>query len=128
MNRNELRDKCLSLTGAIEEFPFGPDAAVFKVSGKMFALIPVAADPPSISLKSDLIEAEMLRKMYDVVQPGYHLNKKHWNTVTVTGEIPEEQLIEMIEDSYTLVRQKLSRKEQKRLQAIEQNGSPPAES
>ena len=127
MKRNDLRDKCLSLTGAVEEFPFGVDVAVFKVTGKMFALIPIAAEPPSISLKSDPIEAEMLRQMYDAVQPGYHLNKKHWNTVTVTGAIPEERIMEMIEDSYTLVRQKLSQKEQKRLQAIEQNGSTPSE-
>ena len=127
LTRNDLREKCLSLTGAIEEFPFGPDAAVFKVSGRMFALIPIAADPPSISLKSDPIEAEMLRQMYDSVQPGYHLNKKHWNTVTVTGNIPAERIMEMIEDSYTLVRQKLSQKEQKRLQAIEQTESTPSE-
>ncbi|MDQ7035149.1 MAG: MmcQ/YjbR family DNA-binding protein [Anaerolineae bacterium] len=123
MNRNDLCDKCLSLSGAVEEFPFGPDAAVYKVRGKMFALIPVAADPPTISLKSDPVEAEMLREMYIAVQPGYHLNKKHWNTVTVDGEIPEAQIIEMIDDSYTLVRQKLSKKEQKVLQALEQDES-----
>jgi predicted DNA-binding protein (MmcQ/YjbR family) len=123
MNRNDLRDICLRLTGVAEEFPFGPDAAVFKVGGKMFALIPVVVDPPTISLKSDPLEAAMLRKMYTAVQPGYHLNKKHWNTVTVDGEIPDGQVIEMIEDSYTLVRQNLSKKDQKLLHALEQNDS-----
>ena len=123
MNRNELRDFCLSLTGAVEDFPFGIDVAVFKVKGKMFALLPVIADPLTISLKSDPIEAVMLREMYKSVQPGYHLNKKHWNTVTLNGEIPDTQVCEMIEDSYTLVRQTLTRKDQKALQALEDNDS-----
>jgi predicted DNA-binding protein (MmcQ/YjbR family) len=128
MNRNDLCDACLNLTGTVEEFPFGPDVAVFKVSGKMFAMIPVVADPPSISLKCDPVEAEMLRKMYNAVQPGYHLNKKHWNTVTIDGEIPDERIIEMIEDSYTLVRQKLSKKTQQVLQSLEQDDSTLSES
>lgn len=123
MNRNDLRNTCLNLTGAVEEFPFGPDVAVYKVRGKMFALLPVAAESLTISLKSDPVEAAMLREMYTAVQAGYHLNKKHWNTVTVDGEIPEAQIIEMIEDSYTLVRQKLSKKEQKILQTLEQDES-----
>jgi predicted DNA-binding protein (MmcQ/YjbR family) len=66
--------------------------------------------------------------MYTSVQPGYHLNKKHWNTVTVNSEIPEQRIIEMVEDSYTLVRQKLSKKEQKILQNLEQNDSPLSDS
>ena len=123
MNRNELRDYCLSMTGAVEDFPFGTEVAVFKVKGKMFALIPVVADPMTISLKSDPIEAVMLREMYKAVQPGYHLNKKHWNTVTLDGEIPDERLCEMIEDSYTLVRKSLTRKDQQSLQVLEDNDS-----
>jgi predicted DNA-binding protein (MmcQ/YjbR family) len=123
MNRNELRDYCLSMTGAVEDFPFGVEVAVFKVKGKMFALLPVVADPMSISLKSDPIEAVMLREMYQAVQPGYHLNKKHWNTVTLDGEVPGERIREMIEDSYTLVRQSLTRKDQHALQALEADDS-----
>jgi predicted DNA-binding protein (MmcQ/YjbR family) len=123
MNRNELRDYCLSMTGAVEEFPFGIEVAVFKVKGKMFALLPVVADPMTISLKSDPIEAVMLREMYQAVQPGYHLNKKHWNTVTLDGEVPDERIREMIEDSYTLVRQSLTRKDQQALQALEDDES-----
>jgi predicted DNA-binding protein (MmcQ/YjbR family) len=123
MNRNELRDYCLSMTGAVEEFPFGVEVAVFKVKGKVFALVPVVADPLTISLKSDPIEAVMLREMYQSVQPGYHLNKKHWNTVTLNGEVPDECIREMVEDSYTLVRQSLTRKDQQALQALEEDDS-----
>ena len=123
MNRNELRDYCLSMTGAVEEFPFGVEVAVFKVKGKMFALLPVVADPMTISLKSDPIEAVMLREMYQAVQPGYHLNKKHWNTVTLDDEVPDERICEMVEDSYTLVRQSLTRKDQQALQALEDDDS-----
>ena len=123
MNRNELRDYCLSMIGAVEAFPFGVEVAVFKVKGKMFALLPVIADPMTISLKSDPIEAVMLREMYQAVQPGYHLNKKHWNTVTLDGEVPDERVCEMIEDSYTLVRQSLTRKDQQALKALEDDDS-----
>jgi predicted DNA-binding protein (MmcQ/YjbR family) len=89
----------------------------------MFALLPVIADPMTISLKSDPIEAVMLREMYQAVKPGYHLNKKHWNTVTLDGEVPDERIREMIEDSYTLVRQSLTRKDQHALQALEEDDS-----
>lgn len=119
LNRTSLRDYCLSMTGAYEEFPFGPEAAVFKVKNKMFALIPVDEDPPSISLKCDPVEAVILRENYKAVQPGYHMNKKHWNTVTSDGEIEDDRLHEMIEDSYILVRQKLKKSEQKELETLE---------
>jgi predicted DNA-binding protein (MmcQ/YjbR family) len=70
-------------------------------------------------LKCDPIEEVMLREMYHAVQPGYHLNKKHWNTVTLDGEVPDERIREMIEDSYTLVRQTLSKKERESLHTLE---------
>lgn len=116
LNRQDLRTYCLSMTGAYEEFPFGPEAAVFKVKGKMFALIPVDDDPTSISLKCDPVEAVMLRQNYASVQPGYHMNKKHWNTVSITGDIPDSNIYEMIEDSYILVRQKLKKADRKALE------------
>ena len=119
LDRLSLREYCLSMTGAYEEFPFGPEAAVFKVKNKMFALIPIDEDSPSISLKCDPIEAVILRETYETVQPGYHLNKKHWNTVTINGEIDDKRIQEMIEDSYILVRQKLKKSEQKELEALE---------
>lgn len=119
LNRKQLRDYCLQMTGAVEEFPFGPDAAVFKVKGKMFALIPVDTNPLSISLKCDPIEAAILRDNYKSVNPGYHLNKKHWNTVTIDGELDNERIMEMIEDSYILVRQKLTKKDRAELESLE---------
>lgn len=109
LDRNALRDYCLSMTGAYEDFPFGPDVAVLKVKGKMFALLPLDESPQSISLKCDPVEAALLRQNYESVTPGYHLNKKHWNTVTVDGEIEDERVKEMMEDSYILVRQKLKK-------------------
>ena len=75
MDRNALRDYCLSQKAATSEFPFGPEAEVFKVLGKMFALIPVDANPQSVSLKCDPVLAEMLRQTYEAVTPGYHMNK-----------------------------------------------------
>ena len=117
--RDALRSYCLSMTGAYEEFPFGPDAAVYKVKSKMFALIPVDSDPLSINLKCDPIEAIILRQNYEAVQPGYHMNKKHWNTVRIDGEIDDERIQEMVEDSYILVRQQLKKVDRLELEATE---------
>ena len=103
MNRDVLRDYCLSQKAATAEFPFGPEAQVFKVMGKMFALMPVDADPPTISLKCDPVLAEMLRQTYPAVVPAYHMNKRHWNGVTVDGSIPKDEVLEMIDNSYALV-------------------------
>jgi predicted DNA-binding protein (MmcQ/YjbR family) len=86
-----------------EKYPFGPDTAVYKVEGKMFALLPRSADPPTISLKCDPEWAEVLRNAYDAVRPGYHLNKKHWNTVVLDGSVPDEEVDELIAHSYELV-------------------------
>ena len=119
LNRTALRDYCLSMTGAYEEFPFGPQAAVFKVKGKMFALIPVDENPQTISLKCDPVEATILRQNYKAVIPGYHLNKKHWNTVTINADVDDERIREMMEDSYILVRQKLKKKERLELEKEE---------
>jgi predicted DNA-binding protein (MmcQ/YjbR family) len=115
MKRQELRDYCLRMRGATEDFPFGDEAAVYKVMNKMFALLPRHAEPPSISLKCDPVLAEMLRQTYDAVQPGYHLNKRHWNTVIVDGSIPDDEVIEMIENSYRLVVKSLKRAEREQL-------------
>ena len=94
-----LRDK----PGAYEDFPFGPSAMVFKVRDKMFVLIAVKETPLRINLKCDPELARHLRAAYDAVQPGYHMNKKHWNTITMDGSIPDEEIISMINDSYDLV-------------------------
>jgi predicted DNA-binding protein (MmcQ/YjbR family) len=107
MNPAELRDRCLSLTGAEETFPFGPNVSVFKVGGKMFALSQLGADSLRVSVKCEPGLAEVLRETHAAVLPGYHLNKRHWNTVIIDGSLPDEAIRDMIEDSYDLVVSKL---------------------
>jgi predicted DNA-binding protein (MmcQ/YjbR family) len=109
MNPAELRDHCLSYTEAEETFPFGPETSVFKVAGKMFALSQLGADSLRVSLKCEPGLAEGLRAAHAAVLPGYHLNKRHWNTVIIDGSIPDEAIRDMIEDSYDLVVSKLPR-------------------
>lgn len=102
MDRQGLYDYIMGKKGAFEDRPFGPDTAVFKVMGKMFALIP-DGKPLQMNLKCDPDEAVFLRQMYAAVQPGYHMNKRHWNTVTVDGTIPDEEIRQMVDSSYNLV-------------------------
>jgi predicted DNA-binding protein (MmcQ/YjbR family) len=103
MDPLELRDLCLSFTGAEETFPFGTETSVFKVAGKMFALSALGGDSLRVSLKCEPPLAEALRAAHEAVIPGYHLNKRHWNTVIVDGSLPEQMVADMIEDSYDLV-------------------------
>ena len=109
MDPAELRDHCLSFIGAQETFPFGPETSVFKVAGKMFALSRLGADSLRVSLKCEPQLAEALRAAHAAVLPGYHLNKRHWNTVIIDGSMPDDALRDMIEDSYDLVVSKLPR-------------------
>jgi predicted DNA-binding protein (MmcQ/YjbR family) len=109
MDPAELRGHCLSFTGAEETFPFGPQTSVFKVAGKMFALCQLGAHSLRVSLKCEPDLAEALRAAHAAVLPGYHLNKRHWNTVIVDGSLPDETVRDMIEDSYDLVVSKLPR-------------------
>jgi predicted DNA-binding protein (MmcQ/YjbR family) len=109
MNAAELRDHCLSFTGAEETFPFGPRTSVFKVAGKMFALSQLGADSLRVSLKCETGLAEALRGAHAAVIPGYHLNKRHWNTVIIDGSMPDEVIRDMVQDSYDLVVSKLRR-------------------
>lgn len=103
MNRIDLVNRCMNLKGAAREQPFGPEVDVFKVMGKVFALIPVDAAPPQISLKCDPTFAAILRENYAAVTPGYHLNKRHWNTIVVDGSIPQDEIEEWIDQSYEQV-------------------------
>jgi predicted DNA-binding protein (MmcQ/YjbR family) len=103
MKPDELRDRCLSFPGAEETFPFGARTSVFKVGGKMFALSQLDADSLRVSLKCEPRLAEALRGAHEAVIPGYHLNKRHWNTVIIDGSLSEEAIEDMIEDSYDLV-------------------------
>lgn len=103
MTAAELRELCLSFPGAEETFPFGPLTSVFKVEGKMFALSQLDAESLRVSLKCEPELALALREAHDAVIPGYHLNKRHWNTVILDGSLPEAAVRDMVEDSYDLV-------------------------
>ena len=98
-----LRDYCLAFEGSEETFPFGPETSVFKVGGKIFALSALDADSLRVSLKCEPDLAVALRDAHEAVIPGYHLNKRHWNTVILDGSLPEQMVKDMIEDSYDLV-------------------------
>jgi predicted DNA-binding protein (MmcQ/YjbR family) len=111
----ELRNHCLSFTGAEETFPFGPQTSVFKVAGKMFALSALEADSLRVSVKCEPALAEALRETHGAVIPGYHLNKRHWNTVILDGSLPDETIRDMIEDSYDLVVSKLPQADRRAL-------------
>jgi predicted DNA-binding protein (MmcQ/YjbR family) len=99
-----LRTLCLSFDAAVEEFPFNPETSVFKVQGKMFALTALDARPLKVNLKCDPDDALRLRAAHpDVIVPGWHMNKRHWNTVTADGTLPDRLITELVEDSYDLV-------------------------
>ena len=109
MDAVEFREYCLTKPNAIEGTPFGETVLVFKVAGKMFALMSLDEVPATANLKCDPDLALELRDRYEQVRPGYHMNKKHWNTVEIEGGIPETELRKMIDHSYDLVAQSLSR-------------------
>jgi predicted DNA-binding protein (MmcQ/YjbR family) len=110
MKLPELKTYLLQKIGAVEDNPFGPETLVFKVGGKMFALMGLESDPLRINLKCDPDDAQVLRSIFPAVIPGYHMNKEHWNTVILDGSIPEEEIKRMIDHSYDLVLQSLSKK------------------
>ncbi|MFP3991274.1 MmcQ/YjbR family DNA-binding protein [Streptomyces sp. E11-3] len=114
MTPEELKAFCLSFNAAVEEFPFSPEFSVFKVCGKIFALSSLDGRPLTVSLKCEPENAVRLRAQYPAVVPGYHLNKRHWNTVTVS-ELPAPMVRELIEDSYDLVVAGLPKAERLRL-------------
>ncbi len=103
MTFEELRAYLLSKPEAVEDFPFDTTTLVLKVAGKMFAALGINDEPLRINLKSDPLTAEVLRQRYAAVLPGYHMNKRHWNTVVLDGSVPEKELREMIDESYRLV-------------------------
>ena len=107
MDAADFRKYCLQKAGAIEDTPFGEDVLVFKVSGKMFALAALDEVPTTVNLKCDPDLALELRDRYEQVTPGYHMNKKHWNTVEIEGGIPDPRLRRMIDHSYDLVAKRL---------------------
>jgi predicted DNA-binding protein (MmcQ/YjbR family) len=115
MDATELRSWCLAQPGAIEDFPFGPEHSVFKVAGKMFALSALERTPLEVSVKCEPELAVQLRDSYDAIRPGYHLNKRHWNTITLDGSIPDQLARDFVEDSYDLVVSALPKRTQAQL-------------
>ncbi len=111
MNIEEFREYCLSKKGVTESFPFDEKTLVFKVLSKMFALTGLERQPPAANLKCDPERAIELREEYDgIILPGYHMSKKHWNTVVFDSRLPREVLLELIDHSYELVVKKLPKK------------------
>ena len=103
MNHKQVEEYILSFPGAKLDYPFGEGTAVYKVGDKMFALIAEGKEPVRLSLKCDPLLAKTLRQEYESVLPGYHLNKKHWNTMILTGQLSWEQVQDLIRLSYNLV-------------------------
>ncbi len=110
MNLEDFRNYCLTKPDATEDTPFGPDNLVFKVRGKMFALASLDDVPPHVNLKCEPERALDLRDRYEEVQPGYHMNKKHWNTIELSGGVPDAELRGLIDHSYELVAARLPRR------------------
>ncbi len=103
MDASELRAWCLQQTGAREEYPFGPEPAVYKVAGKIFALSSLERVPLSVSVKCDPDLAVALRDSYAAIRPAWHLNKRHWNMLRIDGSLPDQLIRDLVEDSYDLV-------------------------
>jgi predicted DNA-binding protein (MmcQ/YjbR family) len=114
MNIETLREYCLSKKNAREDQPFGPDVLVYKVSGKIFLLVSLDEEPLQFNVKCDPELALELREEYSSVIPGYHMNKKHWNTVIVDGTVPSKKLKDWIDHSYELIARSGKKKTRKK--------------
>ncbi|WP_374948976.1 MmcQ/YjbR family DNA-binding protein [Mucilaginibacter sp.] len=118
MNIEEIREYCLGKAGVTESFPFGEETLVFKVGDKLFLLSGLGEH--SFNVKCDPEMAVDLREQYSEVQPGYHMNKKHWNTVRTDGSLTHRQLRQMIDHSYNLVRASQPKKQQAEIAALDE--------
>lgn len=116
MNLEEIRDYCLSKKGVSESCPFGDDVLVFKVSNKMFLLLPLRTEPLQFNAKCDPERAIELREQYSSVLPGYHMNKAHWNTIIADGSVTSALLKQWIDDSYELIVNSLPKRQREALQ------------
>lgn len=115
MDLKELKSYLSSKKEAIASYPFDETTLVYKVAGKMFALIAEDNNPLSINLKCDPEDAQILRGMHKSILPGYHMNKEHWNTIILDGSLPDKLIEEMVNDSYTLIVNKLKAADRNRL-------------
>ena len=118
MNIEDIRTYCLSKPAVTESFPFDNETLVFKAGSKMFALLSLESVPLRINLKCDPEKAEKLREEFSQISPGYHMNKKHWNTILIDGMLSPDFIKEMINHSYTLVVNSLTKKERRELGII----------
>lgn len=115
MNIEQIREYCLKKKGVTEDFPFDEETLVFKVAHKIFLLASLESIPLQINLKCDPEKAIELREEYEAVQPGYHMNKAHWNTIILDGTVPAKKNFEWIDDSYNLVVSGLKKSDLKKL-------------
>jgi len=118
MNIEAFREFCLLKLGATESFPFDEHTLVFKVEGKMFALLALKDDPTRANLKADPEKSVNLRENYHQIIPGWHMNKKHWNTVYIEDGLEDSLIAELINDSYNLVVSKLAKAQKKNLENL----------
>lgn len=120
MNK-KLHAYLIALPAVVLEYPFGPDAHVYKVEGKVFAIYFKNEQSESINLKCDPEQAEQLRSIFDEIKPGYHMNKKHWNTVDLTGQLPMGEVFRLAGHSYELVIKKLPKSVKQRLRLLHES-------
>lgn len=118
MNKDNLEAYLSKIKGSEGSYPFGPEALVFKVMGKMFALVSQKEEITRVTLKCDPADGEVLIGQYESVIPGYYMNKRHWITVSLTGELPDEMLTDLVNSSYERVVSKLTKADKKRLEEI----------
>ncbi|MEC7830368.1 MAG: MmcQ/YjbR family DNA-binding protein [Pseudomonadota bacterium] len=116
MNKKKIKEYCLTLPQAKEDYPFGPDVLVFKIKNKLFALMTTREGVERVNLKCDPEEAIILREIFEDVIPGYHMNKAHWNTIILSGSIPDGEIKRMIDRSYCLVVKKLKKLDRESLE------------
>ncbi|MCP3670800.1 MAG: MmcQ/YjbR family DNA-binding protein [Gammaproteobacteria bacterium] len=118
MKKDKLEKYLSKLKGSDGSYPFGPEALVFKVMGKMFALVSQQEETPRITLKCAPSDGEVLVGQFKSIVPGYYMNKKHWITISLTGEIPEEMIIDLAGVSYNLVVSKLTKARKRELEQL----------
>lgn len=118
MTIDRLHTYLLSLPGAIEDRPFGPEVPVYKVMGKMFAYLSPTQSPPWLTFKLDPVLGQLARSTHAAVRPGYHMNKEHWNTIVLDGSVPDAEIMAWIDESYDLVVAGLPRVKRDRLGAM----------
>ena len=121
MDIEVIREYCLKKKGVTEEFPFGEETLVFKVMDKIFILASLDSIPLQINLKCNPEKTIELREEYEAVQPGYHMNKKHWNTVIIDGSVPNKKILEWIDHSYKLVAAGLKKSDLEKLNELTNN-------